>query len=310
MAGELIPDELKLPQQWVVWRYEPAPGKDKPKKRPYQPRTGHPARTDRPATWGTYAQALARFQYGGWHGLGFVFSTDDPYCGVDLDACRIPLTGEIAPWAWQIVADLASYTEISPSGRGLHILVKATLPEHIGRKQGAVEVYDALRYFAVTGQRLADLPTTIEERQVEIEALYATLSPADGETLSTGRPAPPQALSRSDEQVLAQARNAPNGAKFRELYDQGRIDGYRDRNTGAPDHSAADFALCRLLAYWTNNHAAQMKRLLHGSALYLARPERWERSAGNGYTYEEVTIYNALRMADLGAPTAPKQTKR
>ncbi len=295
MAGELIPDELKLPQQWVVWRYEPAPGKDKPKKRPYQPRTGHPARTDRPATWGTYAQALARFQHAGWHGLGFVFSTDDPYCGVDLDDCRSPLTGEIAPWAWQIVERLSSYTEVSPSGTGLHILVKAALPNHAGRKQGAVEVYDAGRYFAVTGERLAGLPATIEERQAEIEALYATLVPEEGETLPAGRPAPPLALSRSDEEVLARARNAPNGAKFRTLYDEGRIDGYPDPNTGRPDASAADFALCRLLAYWTNGNDAQMDRLFRQSALYRARPERWEQDAGGGHTYGSVTIYNALR---------------
>jgi DNA adenine methylase len=287
-------DELKARRQWVVWRYEARPGKPKPGKPLYQPGNGHPARTDRPATWGTFAQASARYRHGGWHGLGFVFTADDPYCGVDLDACRVPLTGEIAPWAWQIVEQLHSYTEVSPSGTGLHILVKATLPGHVGRKQGGIEVYDAGRYFAMTGQRLTELPATIEERQAEIEALYATLAPAEGEgTLPAGRPVPRRSLSRSDEEVLKRARAAENGPKFRALYDQGRIDGYRDRNTGAPDHSAADFALMVLLAYWTNGNAAQMQRLFQASALY--RPERWNQPAGGGYTYGEVTIYNALR---------------
>lgn len=303
-----LPDELKALRQWVIWRYEPRPGKAKPAKAPYQPRTGHPARTDRPATWGTFAQALARFQQGGWHGLGFVFTANDPYCGVDVDDCCIPLTGEIAPWAWEIVEAMQSYTEISPSGRGLHVLVRASLPDHGGRKQGAVEIYDALRYFAVTGQHLAELPATIEERENEIEALYATLAPAEGETLPAGRPVPPLSLSRSDEEVLARAREAENGPKFRALYDQGRIDGYRDPHTGAPDHSAADFALMVLLSYWTNGNAAQMARLFQASALY--RPERWAQPAGSGYTYGEVSIYNALRQANRARGAAPLRKKR
>ena len=178
-----LPDELKALRQWVVWRYEARPGKDKPAKRPYSPRTGRPARTDGPATWGTWPQALARYQHGGWEGLGFVFTAADPYCGIDLDDCRDPATGEIAFWAQQIVDALESYTEISPSGRGLHILVKAALPDHVGRKQGAVEVYDALRYFAVTGERLAGTPASLEERQAETLALYATLAPEEAEEL-------------------------------------------------------------------------------------------------------------------------------
>lgn len=306
--GEQMPDELKALRQWVVWRAELRPGKAKPAKVPYQPRTGHRARTDVPATWGTYAQALARHRQGGWHGLGFVFTAGDPYCGVDLDDCRVPLTGEITPWAWEIVEELRSYTEVSPSGRGLHVLVRASLPGHAGRKQGAVEVYDAGRYFAVTGQRLAGQPGTIEERQAEVLALYATLAPAAEETLPRGQPRPTLAFSRSDEEVLARARAAPNGAKFRALYDEGRMDGYRDPQTGTHDPSRADFALMRLLAYWTNGNAAQMARLFQASALY--RPERWGQLAGGGHSYGEVTIYNALRLPDLGAADAPKRKRR
>ena len=79
-AVAALPDELKALRQWVIWRYEARPGKDKPAKRPYSPRTGRPARTDAPATWGTWPQALARYQHGGWQGLGFVFTAADPYC--------------------------------------------------------------------------------------------------------------------------------------------------------------------------------------------------------------------------------------
>jgi putative DNA primase/helicase len=298
-------DELKALRQWIVWRYEPRPGKDKPAKAPYQPRTGQRARTDGPATWGTYAQALARFQHGGWHGLGFVFTAGDPYAGVDVDDCRTPLTGEIAPWAWGIVEKLQSYTEVSPSGRGLHVLVRASLPDHAGRKQGAVEVYDAGRYFAVTGQRLAALPATIEERQAQVEALYATLVPAEPTTLPLAAQ-PGAALARSDAEVLARALAAANGAKFQALW-SGQLAAYRDPHTGQVDQSRADFALCRLLAYWTHNDAAQIDRLFRQSALYR---EKWDQPAGGGHTYEAVTIWHATQGGDLARVAEPARRRR
>ena len=242
-----LPDELKALQQWVVWRAELRPGKPKPTKVPYQPRTGYRARTDVPATWGTYPQALALFRQSGWQGLGFVFTASDPFCGVDLDDCRDPETGEIAPWAWQIVEALQSYTEISPSGRGLHVLVRATLPDHVGRKRGAVEIYDAGRYFAVTGQRLAELPATIEERQAQVEARYAPLAPAEPPPVPLAAQ-PGAALACTDAEVLARALAASNGAKFQALW-SGQLAAYRDPLTGQVDQSRADFALCRLLAY-------------------------------------------------------------
>jgi putative DNA primase/helicase len=287
-----LPGELKALRQWVVWRYEPRPGKDKPAKRPYTPSTGRPARTDVPATWGTWPQALARYQHGGWNGLGFVFTAADPYAGVDLDGCRDPETGEITPWAWEIVGHLASYTEVSPSGRGLHMLVKAELPDHIGRKHGAVEIYDHQRYFAVTGEHLAGTPAHLAERQAEVLALYATLAPAEDEEalprMTEGRPT----LSRPDAEVVARALAATNGAVFQALW-SGDLTGCTDPRTGQPDPSRADFALCLRLSYWCNSDPAQIDRLFRQSALY--RPKWDEQCSGHGRTYGQVTIYNAIR---------------
>ena len=304
MNQDEIPGELKALPHWVVWHYEVRPGKRKPAKAPYQPRTGHRARTDLPATWGTHAQVLARYQQGGWHGLGFVFTAGDPYSGIDLDDCRNPETEEIAPWAWRIVAEMQSYTEISPSGRGLHVLVQATLPDHTGRKQGAVEIYDTGRYFAITGQRLAGTPATIEERQAQVLALYATLAPAEPTTLSLAVQ-PGAACSRSDAEVLARALAAPNGAKFQALW-SGQLAAYRDPRSGQVDQSRADFALCRLLAYWTNGDADQMDRLFRQSALSR---EKWDQPAGGGHTYGEVTIWHATPVADLATVAMPARRR-
>ena len=87
-------------------------------------------------------------------GLGFMFSKDDQITGVDLDDCRNPETGVIVPWALEIVDKLGSYTEISPSGKGLHIIVAGVLPPGL-RKQDNVEMYDDVHYFAMTGHLLA-----------------------------------------------------------------------------------------------------------------------------------------------------------
>src|SRR5207244_12523629 len=55
----------------------------------------------------------------GFAGVGFVFSSDDPYTGVDLDKCRNPETGQIEEWAQGIIEQLDSYTESSQSGTGV-----------------------------------------------------------------------------------------------------------------------------------------------------------------------------------------------
>lgn len=251
-------------------------------------------------------QALARYQHGGWDGLGFVFSADDPYCGIDLDDCRDLETGEIAYWAWGIVEQMQSYTEVSPSGRGLHILVRAALPEHSGRKRGAVEVYDHQRYFAVTGARLAGTPATLEERQAEVLTLYATLAPEESMPVPRAE-RPGSALARPDAEVLQLALAAPNGAKFRALWN-GDLAGYTDTQTGQPNASSADFALCRLLAYWTNGDAAQVDRLFRQSALYRAK---WDaQGSGGGHSYGQVTIWNAIREHTRQVAAAPGTRRR
>ena len=66
-------------------------------------------------------------------------------------------TGEIKEWAWQIIKRLNSYTEISPSGQGVHIMIKGTVPPG-GNKKGQVEMYSQGRYFTMTGHHLGGTP--------------------------------------------------------------------------------------------------------------------------------------------------------
>jgi putative DNA primase/helicase len=104
-----------------------------------------------PATWCDFDTARDAIQRGKLPLLGFVLGQG--YVGVDLDKCRHPETGVIEAWALEIVEQLNSYTEISMSGTGVHVICRGELPKG-GRREGRIEMYDSARYFVMTGQPL------------------------------------------------------------------------------------------------------------------------------------------------------------
>lgn len=119
----MIPECLKEADQWVVWKRVPKDN-GKSDKIPYNPKTKLKARHSDPATWGTFDEALK----GGFDGAGFVFTEYDPYTGIDFDDCRDPETGVIQDWAQKWIDLFSSYSEISQSGKGIHIIIKGRLP--------------------------------------------------------------------------------------------------------------------------------------------------------------------------------------
>src|SRR5215207_9094389 len=119
-------------RQWLCWRTEERDGK--PTKVPYSPLTGEKANSTDPETWASYEEAVSAYREHGYDGIGFVFTPEDDLCGVDLDGCLDPETGEIESWAQEIIEELNSYTEISPSGRGIHVLLRGSLPAGRNRK--------------------------------------------------------------------------------------------------------------------------------------------------------------------------------
>jgi putative DNA primase/helicase len=154
MDDHNVPVELRELDQWLVWRYEHRD--DKPTKVPYDPKTGRRASSTDSATWAPFEQAAGVAKLGA-DGIGFVFTKDDPFCGVDLDDCREPATGEIHPRALDLAKRLDSYVELSPSGTGLHIIVRAALDGGRNRTaktpwNGVFEFYDRARFFTVTGE--------------------------------------------------------------------------------------------------------------------------------------------------------------
>jgi putative DNA primase/helicase len=249
LKRENIPEELKRLSQWVAWQWKLIG--EKWTKVPQDATTGRAASSSDPATWSPFPVLAGQ--------IGFMFSEDDPYCGIDLDGCVNPETGEIIRLARQIVNRLDSYSEISPSGTGLKIFVKGTVPGPRRKdSKKKIEVYDRRRFFTVTGHHLPGTPRTIESRQQELELLYSWLFPNERESQSS----PNGAVANhdlSDEDILSRAYRAANRDKFVKLWN-GDASDYES-------HSEADLALSAMLAFWTGPDPERIEQMFSESGL-------------------------------------------
>jgi putative DNA primase/helicase len=272
------PDELRTKDQFVAWREEDRDGD--PTKVPYSIRGGRASSTN-PDTWAPFGDVAVYAEENSMDGIGFVFTEDDPYTGIDLDKCRNRETGEIAPWARKIVAALNSYTEVSPSGTGLHIFVKATLPGRNNRK-GPVEMYESGRYFTITGRHLEGTPAEIHERQDVLERLYHHVfkneKPGEAGEAGEANGHSPRPMDVGDGELLELAMQAKNGEKFSRLW-------RGDTGDYAHDESRADLAFCSLLAFWTDGDTERMDRLFRQSGLMR---DKWNRRDYRERTFSKV----------------------
>lgn len=178
LPGLRIPDDLIEFDQWLLWRYEERNGKST--KVPYSVR-GHRADTTNPHDWAPFdaAHASLRSSEKLYSGLGFVFSKGDPFAGIDLDD-SLDAGGNVKSWAQGVVERFAdTYTEISPSGTGLKIWARGSLPTNlpgVRAGDGQIEMYDHARYFAVTGRAFRGAPLEVEDHSADLLALHARLT--------------------------------------------------------------------------------------------------------------------------------------
>jgi putative DNA primase/helicase len=256
------PRELRALPQWVCWRFEDRGPDHKAGKVPTNPHTGRNASSTNPKTWGTFDEAMDARESWGLDGVCFVLSEHDPYVMIDLDHSRDPNTGEVAPWAEQLVARFDAYTEVSPTGTGLHILCKGELPGQ-GHHTGDIEVYDRARACTMTGNIHRE--KGVEDRQVQVGWLY-----------KAGEP-------------LAKALAGTNGEKVSLLF-AGHWEEITDKKGfGYPSQSEADLAFCRYLAL-AGATKAEIDAAMRLSGLY--REDKWD----NGY--EERTLEIAMSGVD------------
>jgi primase-polymerase (primpol)-like protein len=146
-----VPDEIRSRRQWVVWKLKRR--KEGWDKQPFMP-SGKPASHSDLMTWSSFEEATEALhaEESGFRGVGFVFSSGDPYVGVDIDHCLDPDSGELDERAARIIHKLGGYAEISPSGTGVHIIVKGVAPRSV--KKDRIEVYSERRFFTITGRAL------------------------------------------------------------------------------------------------------------------------------------------------------------
>lgn len=284
-----IPTELETLPQWVAWRMETRETPKGPKrtKVPYNPRR-HDQRASSTdlSTWGTYEQAVAAehrlFIQArpalGRTGVGFVFSPGDPYVGVDMDDC-VSRTGLLHRGANEIVRALDGYVEWSPSGAGVHVIVRAQLER--GRHtlktpwDGELAIYDRGRFFTMLGEGQGE----IREAQGAVDQLLKDFWP---DPIADAPVSPREPICGAPSDVLDRIHADPRMAAL----------WAGDCSAHGDDHSAADMALCAHLAYLTGDDPAAMDSLFRASGLYR---EKWNQPRGDS-TYGRMTIERAIRV--------------
>lgn len=234
-------------------------------------------------------------------GVGILLDQSLSLVGIDFDNIIEP-TGNYAEWATPLIKELSkiTYCEISPSEKGIRAFIQGQKPAGKCRR-GDLEIYDDVRFLTVTGHRLDGCQNEVgsgKDAQDILDKLIASIT-QENKPISTKRGAQPRAPDRpqgqpelmTDSELLDKIRQSKQGQKFSTLYDSGDISAYGN------DHSAADQALCNILASWTGKDASRMDRLMRDSAL-LQEPERlakWDKVHSQGATYGAMTIAKAIQ---------------
>ena len=277
-----IPDELRRLNQWVCWKGEPDPAREgKIKKLPINAKTGGGAMSNNPSTWCGFDEAVKASPK--YSGIGFMFANG--YFGVDLDGCDDAIAdykrGIFDNVVGEFIHTLASYSEYSVSGAGVHIICKGTLPPG-GRRRGNVEMYDTARYFIVTGNQCADYDH-IKDCTDTIKPLHEKYI-GGGQAPTTGIIKAALPLNLSESEIIKLAEQSKQGQLFTDLYSGNYTTYYRSQ-------SEADMALCNILAFWCGRDETMMDKLFRSSALMR---EKWDRKQG-GSTYGAITLGKASR---------------
>lgn len=270
---ENIPEELRKVKNWVCWTNAD--------KIPKCPHTGKNAMSNNPDTWGTFQEAVQACDKYGFDGIGFEFAP--PYFGVDLDHCL-----DNVDFCDEFVETLQSYTEISKSGTGLHIICKGKLPDG-ARRKGNVEMYSSGRYFICTGNLYRAEYKTVKDCTEPIKILHSKYLPS---AVPKAEPRKVQAVEMNDQELIDKARNSKTGSLFTMLY-AGSWQGLYS------SQSEADMAFCNQLAFWTGKNAAQMDRIFRSSGLMR---DKWDSKRGE-MTYGEISVNKAIAScSDVYSP--------
>lgn len=277
-----IPETLKNEKRWVLFKKVIKDGKMT--KIPINALTGYGAKSNDNTTWTTFDTALNKCELLGCDGLGFMLG--DGYFGIDLDN-HIDENGELETskedfdkLADEFINQLNSYTEYSQSGNGIHIICKGVLPKG-ARRKGSIEMYDNLRFFAMTGNAINN--QNVEDRTNEIISLYNKYLGKETKAYVYSKQNDNFKTDLTDEEVIIKAMKSSNSYLFSMLFNGNWQQLYKSQ-------SDADLALCNILAFWCNRDKVQIDRIFRKSQLLR---DKWDRKWGDS-TYGWMTIDTAI----------------
>jgi putative DNA primase/helicase len=258
---DAMPKPLTEAPHWVMWREVMKPLAVKPSKLPFTV-WGTSASTTDPQTWNSFEAVKAAYWAGGFDGVGFVFKEGGNLSGIDLDdpngdQDKIELFN-------RITEKFVTYTENSPSGKGVHIITFGEVES--GKRRDGVEVYSAGRFFTMTGNlTFWHIPEKREVRDCRayLEILWRQLGGANAAGVMPIPVSKPERVNDAD--LIRELEALPHaGELFKAL-----MRGEREHHNN--DHSAADQALCNIIANSTDN-LEQAERIWRGSKL-ASRPK-------------------------------------
>ncbi|PGL26883.1 DNA primase [Bacillus thuringiensis] len=278
-----IPTGLKNLPQWVLWRKEERNGKQT--KIPYQA-NGEMAQANNRRTWSTFATAVKFYLEGDYDGIGFVFSRQDNYIGIDIDKCAV--AGKTNTFATEIIDTLDSYTEFSPSEKGIHIIIKGSLPQSVlgtGRKntKHGLEIYSYGRFFTFTGNR--ENSNDVYDRTDELAEIFEIyFDDSDRQGRVNLAEFEKDEIKVSNDALWERMFRSKNGDEIRSLFNGNLVN---------DDHSASDLSLMNHLAFWTGKSATRMDSMFRESGLMR---DKWDviHFSDTNETYGERTIATAI----------------
>ena len=230
-------EELKQYPQWVSWNDE---------KVPINPHNGKFASVGDSSSWGRYGMVRENTH------KGFVLTKDDPFTCLDLDHC-VEAHGRILSQTTKILLYFQSYTEISPSGTGLHVWVRGKIPAAIKRKE--FEIYSRDRYMTVMFDPIFNCP--VADKQKQLDAIWKKY----GKDVLFEAPENLESEDCRDELRVLYKRSE----YLRMLWTLGADFLKAD---GTPDFSSYDMALASFLRTWSDGKimwAIQFFRQEHGA---------------------------------------------
>ncbi len=279
---DAIPAYVRRFPHWVVWRNEWAEERGAWTKVPYDAKTLRRAASDNLETWTDFDDARETYlePSNELSGIGFVFNPANDLFGVDFDRC-LDASGLTKPFeGW--IEKFNSYTEVSVSGTGLHIIARGVVGSGHRSAGKDLEIYDRLRYFCFSGHEWGT-PRKLGWRQLVVESFVKEFFP-QSTTPRESRPTPLDVGKNADE-LLRLAFAAKNGDSIFRLF-QGDVSEY------GGDDSSADLALCSKLAFWSGGSPTLLDEMFRGSRLYR---EKWnKRHSADGRTYGQMTVDKAL----------------